>query len=221
LLRACATGETIVAVTSVTYAPVSAGFESVTIYVYEDGKLYPITGCVGNAAFAGEAGGAGKITFTMTGHKGTRIDAALPSPTLDTTEAPIIKSAGFTIDSYAAVISALNFDMGNQVIMPPDINAADGFGEIQVTDRDINGTIDPEDQLLATKDFMADWEAGTEMALTTGVIGATAGNRFQISMPAVSYRDASLGERDGLRTIELPFGAHEVSGDDGVSIAFT
>jgi len=220
LLRACGFGETLVASTSATYAPVSTGFESVTIYVYEDGKLYKVTGCVGNVAFAGEAGGAGKLTFTMTGHKLSREDATLASPTLDTTEAPIIKSAGFTIDSYAAVISALNFDMGNQVITPPDINSPDGFGEIQITDRDINGTIDPEDQLIATKDFLADWEAGTEMALTTGVIGGAAGNQFQISMPAVSYRDASLGERDGLRTMELPFGAHEVSGDDGISLVF-
>lgn len=75
--------------------------------------------------------------------------------------------------------------------------------------------------LLATNDFISDWEAGTEMALSTGVIGGTAGNQFQISMPAVSYRDVSLGDRDGLRTIELPFGAHESSGDDGVSLAFT
>lgn len=221
LLRACGLGETIVALTSVTYAPVSTGFESVTLYVYEDGKLYKITGCVGNVAHAGEAGGAGKLSFTFTGHKLAITDETLVSPTLDTTEAPIIKSAGFTIDSYAAAISALNFDMGNQVIMPPDINASDGFGEIQITDRDINGTIDPEDVLIATNDFISDWEAGTEMALTTGVIGGTVGNRFQISMPAVSYRDASLGDRDGLRTMELPYGAHESSGDDGVSLAFT
>jgi len=221
LLRACGLGETIVASTSVTYAPVSTGFESATLYVYEDGKLYKVTGCRGNVSFAGEAGGAGKLSFTFTGHKSAITDTALAAPTLDSTEAPIIKSAGFTIDSYAAVISGLKFDMGNQVIMPPDINASDGFGEIHITDRDINGSIDPEDVLLATKDFINDWETGAEMALSTGVIGGTAGNRYQISQPAVSYRDASLGNRDGLRTMELPYGAHEVSGDDGVSLAFT
>ena len=220
-LRACGLGETIVAVTSVTYAPVSTDLESITLYVYEDGKLYKVTGCTGNVTYSGEAGGAGKYSFTFTGHKSAITDTALVAPTLDATEAPILKSAGFTVGAYSAIISALNFDMGNQVIMPSDINAADGFGEIQITDRDINGTIDPEDESLATKDFLADWEAGTEMALGTGVIGGTAGNKYQITMPAVSYRDASLGEREGLRTIQLPYGAHEVSGDDGVSIAYT
>lgn len=221
LLRACGLGETIVAITSVTYAPVSESLESATIYIYEDGKLYKITGCVGNASNAGEAGSTGKLSFSLTGHKSAITDDALVSPTLDATEAPIIKSAGFTIDSYAAAISALNFDLGNEISMPKDINSADGFGTIQIIGRDINGTIDPEDTLLATNDFISDWENGTEMALTTGVIGGTAGNRFQISMPAVSYRDASLGDREGIRTMEMPFGAHEVSGDDGISIVFT
>lgn len=221
LLRACGLGEIIVLATSVSYAPISTGFEAVAIYIYEDGKLYKITGCRGNVSFAGEAGGAGKLSFTFTGHKNQIIDAPLTNPTLDTTEAPMIKSAGFTIDAYAAAISALNFDMGNQVIMPADINGADGFGEIQIVDRDINGSIDPLDVLLATKDFMSDWETGKEMALSTGVIGAIAGNRYQISQPAVSYRDASLGNRDELRTLELPYGAHEVSGDDGSTLTFT
>ena len=110
LLRACGLGETLVVSTSATYAPVSTGFESITLYVYEDGKLYKVTGCVGNVTFTGEAGGAGKLSFTFTGHKGAITDTALVSPTLDTTEAPIIKSAGFTIDSYAAAISALSFE---------------------------------------------------------------------------------------------------------------
>lgn len=220
-LRACGLGETIVATTSVTYAPVSTGFESVTLYIYEDGKLYKVTGCVGNVTFAGEAGSAGKLSFTFTGHKAGISDTALAAPALDATEAPVIKSAGFSVDSYSAVIAALNFDLGNQVSTPADISASDGFGKVQIVDRDINGSINPEDVLLATRDFISDWESGKEMALSTGVIGTTAGNRFKISMPAVSYRDASLGDRDGIRTMELPFGAHEVSGDDAISIVFT
>lgn len=221
LLRACGFGETLVLSTSATYAPVSTGFESVALYVYDDGKLYKITGCAGNVSFSGEAGMAGKFSFSFTGHKKAITDTPLVSPTLDTTEAPMIKNAGFTIDSYSAAISALNFDMSNQIITPPDISASDGFGVIQIADRDINGTIDPEDVLLASKDFIGDWESGKEMALSTGVIGATPGNRYQISEPAVSFRDASLGDRDGLRTIELPYGAHEVTGDDGISLSFT
>lgn len=221
LLRACGLGETIVASTSVTYAPVSNDTESITLYIYEDGKLYKVTGCAGTASFAGEGGGAGILSFTFTGHLTARTDDALVSPTLDTTEAPIIKSAGFTIGGYAAAISSLNFDLGNMVNTPIDINGADGFGTIQVVDRNVIGTIDPEDVLIATNDFIGDWEAGTEMALTTGVIGGTVGNRFQISEPAVTYTDASLGDKDGVRTNEMPYEANEVSGDDQISIAFT
>ena len=221
LLEACGFDETIVASTSVTYDPLSTSIESATIYLFEDGKRYNITGCRGNVSFSGEGGQAGKLSFTLTGHFAGDSDVSLPSPTLDSTEAPIIKSAGFTVNSYSASISKLDFDMGNEVASPVDVNASDAYGEIIITDRDVNGSIDPLDVLLATEDFMADWEAGTEMALSTGTIGSSAGNRYAISMPAVSYRDIALGDRDGQRIMELPFGAHESSGDDGVSISFS
>jgi len=220
LLEACGFDETIVASTSVTYAPLTNAIPSVTIYLYEDGKLYKMTGCRGNVSFSGEGGQAGKLSFTMTGHFAGDSDIALPSPTLDATEAPIIKSAGFTVNSYAASISKLDFDMGNEVVTPVDINASDAYGEILIVDRDVNGSIDPLDVLLATHDFMAEWEAGTEMALSTGTIGS-AGNQYAISKPAISYRDFGRGDREGQRTNEMPFGAHEVSGDDQTSLAFT
>ena len=225
LLQACMVSETIVASTSVTYAPHSdtaaANNKSVTIYVYEDGKLYKLTGCRGTFTFAGEVGSTGMISFTLTGHLDGDSDTAVVTPSYDSTVAPVLVSAGFSIDSFSAVISALNFDAGNTVSMLPSINAADGYGDIIVTDRDVTGSFDPEDELIATHDFFAKWEGGTAMALTTGVIGSTAGNRWQLSMPAVSYREVSRAEREGIRTLDLTFGAHESSGDDQFALAFT
>jgi len=221
LLQACGFDETVVVSTSVTYAPLSEALKHITLYIYRDGKLYPMLGCQGNVSFNGESGGAGMFSFTFTGHEGAQSDTALPAPTLDATESPIIKSAGFSVDSFAASISKLSFDMGNEVSTPLDVNAADGFGEITIIDRNVTGGIDPLDTLLATNDFVDDWKTSKSMALTTGVIGGTAGNRFQISMPAISYTDAPYGERDGQQTVELVFGAHESAGDDQVSITFT
>jgi hypothetical protein len=40
-------------------------------------------------------------------------------------------------------------------------------------------------------------------------------------MPAVTYRDVSPADRDGIAGLDLPFGAAESSTDDEVSIAFT
>ena len=45
ILKACGMSETIVASTSVTYAPVSSSFSSATIYFNIDGVLHKLTGC--------------------------------------------------------------------------------------------------------------------------------------------------------------------------------
>lgn len=223
LLRGCALSETIVASTSVTYAPVSdtSTHESLTLYYYQDGTLIKITGARGNVSFSCEAGLPAKASFTFTGHTSTPTDVSLPSPTFDSTTPPPFKGATFTIDSYAAVIAAFTFDMSNQVVMPADVSGADGFGEIRIAGRDVAGTIDPEHVLVATEAFEANMRAGTNMALATGVIGGTAGNKYAISMPAVYYRDLSPADRESIRTLDAPFGAAESTTDDEVSIAFT
>lgn len=221
LLRACGLGETIVASTSVTYAPVSTGFESVTLYLYEDGKRIILTGCRGTVSFAATSGERIVASFTMTGHEAAQTDVALATPTYDSTEPPPFNGASFTVDSFSATIGALNFDLANSIAMPPDANSSDGYGEIQITGRDINGSIDPEDELVATEDFLGNFKAGSDMALATGVLGSTAGNRVAITMPAVRYRDASLSDRDGIAALQMPFGAGESTTDDELSIAFT
>lgn len=221
LLRACGMDETIVASTSVTYEPVSTGFESITLYYYSDGTRHIITGARGNVSFTMEAGQAAKASFTFTGHDGGFSDASMVSPAYDTTVPVPLINIGFTVGGYSASLQSLTFDMGNTVAFPPDMSAADGFGEIIINARDVNGSFNPEQVLVATNDYIGDWKAGSNLALATGVIGGTAGNRFAISMPAVTYRDIAPGDREGLRTMEIGFGAGESSGDDEVSIAFT
>lgn len=221
LFRACGLGVTNDPGVSDTYAPVSSSIESCTIYYYQDGMLYKLTGCRGELSASLEAGNRGMMTFTMTGHTSAPSDTSLATPTYDSTVPVALVGASFTIDSYAGVISKLEFSMGNTIATPPSINAADGFADVQITGRDVIGSIDPEAVLIATEAFDANFRSGAAMALTTGVIGGTAGNKYTISMPAVSYRSIGPGERDGIRTFELGFGSAESSGDDEISIAFT
>lgn len=220
-LRACGLGETVVASTSVTYAPVSSSLESATIYYYQDGKRYILTGCRGNVSFNMTAGEYGVASFNFTGHIGTIADVALPSGTFDATEPTALIGLSFTIGAFAAEINALEFGLNNEIITPASISASDGYGEIRIGGRDVSGSIDPEDELIATEDFIADWKAGTELALDTGVVGSTAGNRYQVTMPAVAYRDVGAGDRDQVRTLQIGFGAGISAGDDEVSLAFT
>lgn len=222
ILRACGFLETIVASTSVTYTPASTGHESFSSYIWKDGKLRKVVGIRGNCSFAFEVGNKIMLSANLIGHiDGIDSDVSLPTPTYDTTDPEPILGGGFLVDSYAAVIAGLNFDMGNVISTPPDFNAPTGFSEIRITKRAPNGSINPEDTLIATKNFRADFESATSMALATGNIGATAGNIIAASMPVIGYRDESDEDRDGVSVKNMPFGMHASSGDDEVSLAFT
>lgn len=225
LLQACGMLETVdVSVPGsefVAYAPISSNHKSLTIYYYQDGLLRKMTGCRGNVSFNLETGMVGKASFTFTGHDGGTSDTALVSPTYDSTVAPGLVSVPFSFGSYPAAVSKLSFDMSNQVQTPSVISAPDGFGDVVITSRDVNGSFDPEATLKATQDWETMLMDGTQSALDTGLIGDTAGNRYQVQMPAAYMRDMSPGDKSGVRVYEVPFGAVENAGDDEVSITFS
>lgn len=222
-LRACGLDETIVASTSVTYAPVSSGFESCTIYYHEDGKRKRLSGCRGNVVFTFASGDVPVAQFTMTGHEGAEGDTALPTPTFDATDPyPLTGGMLFAIGgSTAYEVQQLTVDLGNQVSTPPSINASSGYAEVRITQRDVNGSINPEDELISTKNFRNEFKASTEQEITTGLVGSGAGNYFTLTMPKCAWRDASQGDRDGVRVLELAYGAGITSGDDELSLVFT
>lgn len=220
LLRGCGFAETIVAATSVTYKPASSGHESLTFWLYEDGMKYVVTGCRGTVTGSLATGATGKLSFTFTGHFSGPTDVALATPTYNATVPPALINVPFSIDSYSAVISKLDFDMGLTLAKPDNIAATDGYGQLQITGRACTGTIDPEASLVAAYDWVTKWKSSAAYALTTGAIGGTAGNKCTISMPAVVYSEISSGDRDGILTREIKFQAVESSGDDEISLLF-
>ena len=204
-----------------TYTPASSSLGSATIWLYQDGVLNKFTGCRGTVSFAAEAGQAFKASFTMTGHPQAITDAALVVPTLDTTVPPVFVGSSFTIDSFAAIIDGLNFDMGNQIATPGDVSASDGYGEVTIVGRDVTGGFNPELVVVATEAYIANWKSGKSMALASGTIGSVQYNKFKFDCPATYYREAGPGDRDGIRTYELGFGAAESGTDDEISIEFS
>lgn len=215
LLRACGMAETINAGTDVEYAPASAALESATIHYYEDGSLYVLTGCRGTYSLALTVGEVAKFSFTLTGHVSGPTDSALPSPSYDDTVPPPVLNMPFTAGGYAAAINALSLEIGNQIATPSSMTSADGYGDVIITDRDVTGSFDPEATLVATNDWTGDWKDGTTVAIESGTLGSTAGNRFAMSISEAWYKELAPGDRDGLRTYEIGFGA---AGDDS---AFT
>jgi len=222
LLKACGLAETVVADTSVAYAPASDNHESATLYFWQDGIVYKMTGARGNAQFMlNMADGYGRIRFRFVGHVAGPTDEALPSPSLDDTAPITLSSAGLTLGGDTLEIASLSVDLGNEIVTPDDLNGADGYGEITIVRRDVNGSIDPKAVKVATKDVLGNWRSGAEEALNTGVIGSAAGNQFKLEMPKTRIREPSQTDRSSLTVHELAFGAHEDAGDDELTLTYT
>ena len=218
-LRACGLDETVTASTSVAYKPVSQDHESATIYYYQDGRLQKLLGCRGTFSISAENASYGAATFEFTGHDGGLADASFPALSYDSTVPVPFMDINFQLDSYGPVINSFNMDVANTVVMPGDVRDEYGFGEIRISKRDPNGSIDPEAVLLATKDFQAGLKAGTRFALNTGEVGKVTGNKWRFAA-SIALRDITQGDREQIRTDELAFGCHETSTDDEFTLTF-
>jgi hypothetical protein len=126
VLRAAGFSETVVAVTSVTYKPVSdpSLHKSSTVYFYDDGLLLKMTGCRAKISFQLNVAQAPMATVEFAGHFVSVTDVALPTPTYNAQLPVPLINVPFTIGAYAAVISKLDFDLGNELVMPTSIAAS-------------------------------------------------------------------------------------------------
>lgn len=225
LLRACGFAETIVASTSVTYKPASTNHESATLYYYEGGrKLHKLTGCRGEVSFKLSAGGVAVASFAFTGHVANPTDATQPTPTFNTQKPIPLIGLSVTVNAVSVVPQELSFDMGYKLAMPPSMNATDGYGEVQIIDRRVVGSITTDAELASVIDYDTLLSAGTLFTITTGLIGATAGNRLTVSTAATQayFTNRQFVEGDGARRRTMPFGvADSPTTDSELSVAFT
>ena len=220
-LQACGVDETLVAVTSATYTPASASIPSVTLAMYLDGKIYKMWGARGTCKLVLEDGKPGIFSFEFTGADYSETDGDLLSDTtLEPTIPPIFTDASLTIDSYAAILSKVEIDLANTIALRKDANVASGHKSAVITDKESTLTLDPENVLVATEDFMGNWKSGAQMAFTA-TIGAVAGNTIAITAPKVQYQGVGLADRDGQSTLDITALLAADSGDDEWQIAIT
>lgn len=226
LLRACAMGETVVASTSVTYKPISTTHESITLYWYEGGrKLHKLTGARGTCSVRLTAGGLALLSFEFVGHHTDPTDASQPSPTYSTQVPKAALNMAVSLGGVTSIIvREWSIGLNNQIAMPPSIAASDGYGEVQVTSRDVGGQVVLDAELASVIDVDAQHTAGTGITFASGTLGSVAGNRavFTGATNGLYWRDRQHGEGDGQRIRTMPFGIVESSsGNDEISMAFT
>lgn len=224
LLRACGLGETVVASTSVTYAPVSTALESVTIWAYEFGRVRHIfNGCRGNVTLRFVAGEGAMASFEFIGKRGAVSDQTQPVPTINTTVPVAVKGLSTTIGGVGSlVIQEYELAMNSQIQIPPNLNDSEGYGNVTIIKRDPTLNLLMHSELISTISPLADLTAGTARALANATtLGSTAGNRVALSCAQMHYRGVEVADGDGFRQRRLTFGCHENAADSDLSFAFT
>lgn len=221
LLRACGFAETLTAVTKVEYNPVSTAFEYITLYGYRDGVLYKLTGCQGNVKFQFDAKKVPHMSFSFTGKFVTPTDAAIASGAVYTafkTPRPSIPlwMGTVTVGGYAAKVSSLSADMGNDISHAIWMNQE----QIQLMDRKPSGSLTAEFVTVATKDYWTAINAGTTQALVF-THGNEVGNIFSLTAPAMQLTDIAEAEYEKFMALTMKLAFLPSSGNDELKITLT
>ena len=222
ILQACGMAETIVASTSVSYAPVSSAFSSASIYFNNDGIRHIMTGCRGSFTLTAEVGQIPTIDFTMVGVYNAPTDTAAPSTTYSAQASPLIFKQGntsaFSFFSYAGCLQSVSFDMANETVYRELVGCTK---EVLITNRAPSGTVMIEAPALATKDFFALSQTETTGALTF-LHGTTAGNRVTFTASQCDVGNPSYADQDGVQMLNIPYVAvPSTAGNDELALAFT
>ncbi len=222
ILQACGLSETIVASTSVTYAPVSSSFSSATIYFNNDGIRHIMTGCRGTFTLNAEVGQIPTIDFTMIGVYNAPTDTALPTTTYSAQASPLIfrqgNTSAFQFFSYAGCLQSVSLDIANETVYRELVGCTK---EVQITNRAPNGTVMIEAVSLATKDFFSIAQTETTGNLTF-LHGTTAGNRVTLLSGQCDISNPTYGDQDGVQMLSIPYVAvPTAAGNDELSLAFT
>lgn len=222
LLKACGMASTIVASTSVTYAPVSSSFSSATIYFNNDGVRHRLTGARGSFSLNCEVGQIPYISFTFMGIYNAPTDSAAPTPIYGAQAVPLIfrdgNTSGFSLFSYAGCLQSLELDLANEMVYRELVGCTK---EVLITDRKPAGTVVIEAPTIAQKDYFA-----IALSNATGNLsfqhGTTAGNRVTIASPQTDIGSPTYTDQDGIQMLSLPYVAIPTSsGNDELSIAYT
>jgi hypothetical protein len=207
IMQAAGCSETIAASTSVTYAPVSSSFSSITFYYYTDGVLHKVTGARGSFSINAEVSGIPTISFSFQGIYNPPSDSSNPTPTYQNQAKPVLFKNGNTTSqqlfSYAGAVQSFSFDLGASVVYRELVG---GTREVLYTDRRPSGTVVLEAELMATHDFFTDI-TGSSTGNNTFQHGQTAGNIVTFSAPQTDLTSASYSDSDGIQMLNLGFNA--------------
>ncbi len=184
------------------YRPISAGVPSATVAIYQEGLKKQLVGARGTVTVANVNGEPSFLEFNFTGVYDAVTDEALLSPVYEPTIPPVFLDVKVNATGGSGCFANLGIDLGTTVTPRDCAKAANGAISVFITDRNPVGTVDPEMELVADRDFYGMLESGSPSSLYAEW-GEVAGNTIILSGPYVIASDVGDGERDGIAVADL------------------
>jgi hypothetical protein len=201
LLRGCGLSETIVASTSVTYAPVSSSLESVTMYGNKDGMLSKFISSRGSVALVFENEEIPVWRHKFASLYSAPADVAMSAQTLTAHQEPQPMNKTLTtsisLHGYACGLWAATLDMGNVFGYVP---FPGGSEQVFITDAERLGSVEIEYPTVAQKDFHAIVDSGATGSFSL-VHGTGAGKILTVTAGQVRLTNPRGSNRRGVRTL--------------------
>lgn len=226
LLRACGFAETLSAATRTDYLPVSTGFESVTIYYYDDGVLHSLLGARGTVAVNARIGEIPKLSFSFSGLDGGDTAASNPSVTLTNFQVPpTITDANAGDVTFGATHSSsgapaltagtvypsqgLELDAALAVNFTPLL----GGETVDITDRQSVGKVTLDLTAAQEVSFLTSVKANTAQSVGL-TYGTVAGRKVLLFMPSVQLINPQKAELNGKRLVSFDMRVNPNAGND-------
>lgn len=202
LLLACGMSATTQMGVSVTYAPVSSDFGSVTLVYNVDGVNHKITGARGTVSLSFDARGIPVMNFSFTGLYNPVTDTAIMGANYAAFTKPIaVNNENTTIATLFGnplIMQSASIDVNNTITYRNLVNSE----VVYLTDRSAQGSLTFEAPTVAGFDV---WKAIKEA--TTGAMslthGLTAGNIIQVTCPTVQITSPQLSDSDGITMLQV------------------
>jgi hypothetical protein len=221
LARGAGCAEVIVAATSVTYSPISTGFESTYFKFWLDQTLHAFKGGRMNAKATLNAQGIPVINWSVTGLFVDPLEATSATPVFTAWKAPLIvtntNTPIFTVNGVSLVMRNFSFDLGNKV----EARFLVGRESIDITDRREAIDIACEAVPLSAFNPFSLAKAQTLVSLVLRH-GTAAGNIATINAPTCQLlRPKGFSNEQGVAFWQLPMAPQPNAGNDQFSIVLT
>jgi len=228
LFKACGMSETIVSVTSVTYAPVTEDIPTVTLDLREGSdssgfKSKVLIGARGTYKLVAVKGAIVMVEFEFKGKYKEPTDTVAFAQAAPGVIPQTFLGVGFSVLSVGTLnIQNLTIDIANEIIHRPDVNEATGFLSALYVGRTPKAEVDPEQVLNSVINFFLKIRDNSEGILTYNLTGS-AGNIMTFTAPKAQFINLSEGDSDSIRTEEMEMALNQDGdeGDDEFTIAFT